>query len=30
MTSAGVDMTNKLHGVIAAIATAVDAQGEPD
>jgi 4-hydroxy-tetrahydrodipicolinate synthase len=30
MTTAGVDMTNKLRGVIAAIATAVDAQGEPD
>src|SRR5437660_3075738 len=30
MTTAGVDMTNKLGGVIAAIATAVDAQGEPD
>src|ERR1700741_5579903 len=30
MTTAGVDMTNKLRGVIAAIAPAVDAQGEPD
>src|SRR6476646_10238002 len=30
MTTAGVDMTKKLRGVIAAIATAVDAQGEPD
>src|SRR6478736_7088944 len=30
MTTPGVDMTDKLRGVIAAIATAVDAQGEPD